>query len=52
MEVGKFLKKTKRADHNKALQGGIFSQNYERAGQIPVQVQDGINVQRGIFSQN
>ena len=34
----------KRADLNKAVQGGIFFKINKRAGQIPVHLQDGINV--------
>ena len=47
---GKILKN--HADPNKAMQGGFFFKINKRAGQIPIHMQDGINVQGEFFSQN
>ena len=50
MQVGKFLKIIKRADPNKAVQGGFFFLKInKRAGQIPIHMQDRINVQGEFF---
>ena len=46
-----FLKNNKRADQNKAVQGGIFLKINKHAGQIPIQMQE--NKCAGVFfSQN
>ena len=45
VQVGKFLKNIKRADQNKAVQRVFFLKINKCAGQIPIQVQDGINLQ-------
>ena len=37
---GKILKKIKRADPSKAVQGGFFLKVDKRAGQIPIQMQE------------
>ena len=31
------------------MQGGFFSQNYKHTGLIPIHLQDGIDLQAGIF---
>ena len=47
------LKNIKRADQNKAVQGGFFFLKINKpAGQIPIHMQYATNMQRGIFSQN
>ena len=53
MQVGKFLKNIKRANQNKAVQGHFFFLKInKRAGQIPIHMQDGINLQREFFLKN
>ena len=52
MQVEKFLKNIKRADPNKAVQGGFFLKINKRAGQIPIHMQDGTNVQGKFFLKN
>ena len=47
----RFLKHIKHADQNKAVQrGDFFLKINKRAGQIPIHVQDGINLQGETFS--
>ena len=48
MKVAKFLKNIKCADQNKA----VFLKINKRAGQIPIHVQDEINMQGEFFLKN
>ena len=52
MQVGSFLKNIKRADPNKSVQGDFFLKIIKRAGQKPMHIQDGINVQGEFFLKN
>ena len=52
MQAGKFLKNIKCADQHKAVRGDFFLKFNKLAGPIPIHIQDVMNVQKGIFSQN
>ena len=53
MQMQKFLKNIKRADQNRAEQGGFFLKINKHAGKIPIhRMHDGINMQGGIFLKN
>ena len=50
MQVEKFLKNIKRADPNKAVQGGFFFKINKHAGQVAIKMQENKRA-GGIFSQ-
>ena len=53
MHVGKFLKKTLDVQtHIRPCRGDLFFKNNKRAVQIPILMQDGINVQGDFFLKN